>query len=157
MGLSEEDRGPEWLRNGGNVTGHTDVDNFTGYVIEMRCRSTSEASRLSPRLRRPNVSTTTCQQAVFLLSALARVVSAARVAVGLPARRASQVDEAARRVALVSPVPWASAAVAAMGTTRTASTTTRNPRGLPRAWTPVLDAPAFQRPIDPGPAIGLDR
>jgi hypothetical protein len=23
--------------------------------------------------------------------------------------------------------------------------------------TPVLDAPEFQRPIDPGPAIGLDR
>jgi hypothetical protein len=32
MGLPEEDRGPAWLRDWGNSTGHTDVDNFSGYV-----------------------------------------------------------------------------------------------------------------------------
>jgi hypothetical protein len=32
MGLPEEDRGPAWLRDWGNETGHTDVDNFSGYV-----------------------------------------------------------------------------------------------------------------------------
>jgi hypothetical protein len=32
MGLPEEDKGPAWLRNWGNSTGHTDSNVFTGYV-----------------------------------------------------------------------------------------------------------------------------
>ena len=32
MALPEEDRGPSWLRDWGNNTGYTNVDNFSGYV-----------------------------------------------------------------------------------------------------------------------------
>lgn len=32
MGLPEEDKGPQWLRDWGEKTGHTELDTFTGYV-----------------------------------------------------------------------------------------------------------------------------